>query len=259
VSLARPVLTREQQDFVDWWHRIDSEDGNPPTPIEDILSRQSLTASIETEEFYNHAHDAKGRFSENEADVRNFGLEDWDPSRRNTVIDTISVLQQQYGVKPTVNAKDTDTNIATQVEALAAVDPAAPMLIDIHPQMKSQQWLNDNAPEDVTICGTDLSQILTHEYGHILEMQLAAKDPKAHDELFRPFKEAQDSYESLVFGTKDQGDQGKAYLELTKTVSEYAGEDVAEGVAEAFLQHQLGVQNKYSDHVGRIFYNAFRG
>lgn len=216
----------------------------------------------ETEEFYNHAHDAKGHFTETpggakgKSEVRNFGFEDWDSARRDIVLNTVSRLQDKYGIQISVNAQDSDYNIATQVEALAAVDDASPRTIDINPGMKSQAWQDENSPGADTMVSLKLEDIVTHEFGHVLELEYnVTKGSEERLALLAPFKEAQQSYDDMVFGTG----KGGAFRELTSKVSHYAGEDIQEGIAEAFLQHELGIQNKYSDHVGMHFNNLIKG
>lgn len=224
---------------------------------------ENITASIT--EFYNQCHDENGQFCEaHGSDVRHFGMEDWPKDRVKSVLDTVKKLQDKYGVPVTVNAKDSDQNIAIQVEALAAVDDAAPRTIDIHPSMKDQQWLEDNIPEEGTmVSGPDLENIVIHEYGHILELEFnATKGASERLALLEPFQKAQKSYDDMVFGKgtlEENQSKGKDFRALVKTVSPYAGEDMQEGIAEAFLQHELGIQNRYSDHVGMHFNNLIKG
>lgn len=217
-----------------------------------IVIERQLTAAG------NPCHDPQtGQFCElHGSDVRHFGMEKWPQDRANTILNTVKGLQDKYGVPVTVNAQDTDMNIATQVEALAAVDDAAPRTIDINPEMKSQHWQDENSPEAGELVSTNLRDIITHEYGHVLELEFnATKGASERLNLIEPFMEAQDSYDKMVYGTG----KGGAYKQLVKEVSPYAGEDFQEGIAEAFLQHELGIQNKYSDHVGMHFNNLIKG
>lgn len=202
----------------------------------------------------NPCHDRDtGQFCEiHGSDVRHFGLEDWPKDRSKIVLSTVKKLQDKYGITVTINATDTPQNGAVQLEALASVD--TPTLIDVHPSMKSQEWQDENSPKDLLV-SDKLEHVITHEYGHVLEIELELSDPKAFKELRKPFIEAQNSLSDLEDGVG----KGGAYKDLISKVSPYAGDSVEEGIAEAFLQHEMGIQNKYSDHVGMHFNNLIQG
>lgn len=225
----------------------------------------SAANSFSLLEFYNENHDEKGRFAPSESsggtakaesetktkpeDIRNFGFGDWPKSRATAVLTTVANLKDKYpGVEDnailSVNASNRIGNIASELGALAAVDSHAPTHIDIAPEMKSQAWLKENSV-DYTVSKASLEDTITHEFGHIVELALP---PNLRTELAAPFLKAIESSFDLEDGKGD----GKEFLNLTHTVSEYAGDNVSEGIAEAFLQHEKGIHNEYSDHVGAV-------
>ncbi len=220
------------------------------TPIDSTtITTQVVKASIES--FSNPCHSVEdGRFCETDGGgIRNFGLDDWPEDRRNTVLNTISRLNEKYGivkkygVEFSVNASGV-ANSAIQMGALAAVDGSIPTHIDIHPELGSQEYLEANDP-GTTVSTGNLEHVIIHEFGHTIESTIPERLRK---ELTKPFEEAQQS----LFDLEDGIGNGEKFQDLIMTVSRYAGDNVNEGIAEAFLQHELGVHNKFSDHVGEV-------
>lgn len=227
----------------------------------------AVTNSFTLLEFYNENHDERGRFTEGEgaaqgdkepkkatsdstsAPVAHFGFERWPAARRNEILNQVAALRDKYPVEGTaimsVNAGGNfRTNVAIQVQALAAVEDSTPTHIDINPGMKSWKWVEKNDP-GTTVSTGSLKDIITHEFGHVIEGTLPSR---LRTQLTEPFIKAQES----LFDLEDGKGDGALYKALTTKVSEYAGDNVSEGIAEAFLQHEKGIHNEYSDHVGAI-------
>lgn len=252
--------------------RVDPEEENsymaPSAKIIKKLSTYTNSFS-RLEEFYNENHDERGRFTEGEgaaqgdkepkkvdstsdstsAPVAHFGFERWPAARRNEILNQVAALRDKYPVEGTaimsVNAGGNfRTNVAIQVQALAAVEDSTPTHIDINPGMKSWKWVEKNDP-GTTVSTGSLKDIITHEFGHVIEGTLPSR---LRTQLTEPFIKAQES----LFDLEDGKGDGALFKNLTTKVSEYAGDNVSEGIAEAFLQHEKGIHNEYSDHVGAI-------
>lgn len=212
---------------------------------------------IRRNEFSNPCHNPHdGRFCETPGasgheghDIRSFGLEDWPEDRRETVLRTVARLnekyqiEKKYGVSLSINASGT-ANSAVQVGALAAVEDGTPTHIDFHPELQSQEWLEQNDP-GTTVSSNNLEHIVIHEFGHVIEATIPTR---LRNQLIAPFLEAQED----LFNLEDGKGNGSKFQNLITTISQYAGHNVNEGVAEAFLQHELGISNPYSDHVGEV-------
>lgn len=203
----------------------------------------------------NDCHDSDtGEFCETQgsdsgttSDVYNVGMDKWSDSTRNTVFKTLSDLQNKYGVKVeeivATPSRGKYPNAAEATDSLAAVDPKQPYTIYIHPQMGDDNWIKDNINKDSFISKT-VADVLTHEYGHILEGELEQRhDNKALTELSEPFEKA--------INNPTERDT------LRRDVSYYGGENTHEAIAEAFLQHEKGTRNMFSDHVGNTFDKLF--
>lgn len=216
----------------------------------DTIEKSIVASAME---FANDCHEENtGRFCEKHGTVhsiRNFGLDEWPKDRRETVLRTVSQLNekyrvvQKYGVELSINASGV-ANSAVQLQSLAAVEDGTPTHIDFHPELGSQEWLEQNDP-GTTVSSNNLEHIVIHEFGHVLEATISAN---LREELVRPFREAQESMADLEDGIGD----GAKFENLINTVSHYAGDNVNESIAEAFLQHELGIHNVYSDHVGEV-------
>lgn len=189
----------------------------------------------------------ESRDSGSGSDIRNFGFEGWASDRKAVVLDTVSKLRDKYPVEGdtilSINAGP-KSNVALEVEALAAVEERTPTHIDINPHMSDQRWLEENDPGN-TVSSNNLKDVITHEFGHVIEGTMSSSFQR---KLEAPFLAAQQS----LFDLEDGKGDGAKYQALIKTISEYAGDNVSEGIAEAFLQHELGVHNEYSDHVANV-------
>lgn len=226
---------------------VDNVSVDPDTIEETILS-----SAIEFHADHDQSSHGNWATGTTKTEIRNFGMESWKQDRRDTVLNTVKGLADKYpGVEEkngqiSINAGDNNANMAIQVESLAAVDEHAPTHIDINPRMRSQNWLKMVAP-DYTVSGDNLEQVLTHEFGHVVELALPLE---LHTEAVRPFREALDDWDSINY-KKNYKSNGK-FRNLMENVSQYATHDAEEGFAEAFLQHELGIHNEYSDHVGEV-------
>lgn len=262
-------MTTTETDWKDVYRKLtpEQQEQKQKTPAPALPGPKTKNAFTQLEMllFSNDCHDESGRFCEGSSsgssnseptttktkpeDIRSFGFEDWPTNRANTILTTVAKLKDKYpGVEDnaalSINASDKFDNAAIGAGALAAVDPHVPTHIDIDPAMKDQRWLKENSV-DYTVSKSSLTDTITHEFGHVVEMALP---PNLRTELAAPFLKAIESSFDLEDGKGD----GKDFLNLTHTVSDYAGDNVSEGIAEAFTQHEKGIHNEYSDHVGAV-------
>lgn len=261
--------------------KVEGDDMYPPFTLYfvdgkevDITTIKSLSDSVRASstiiydlfEYSNDCHSPEdGRFCsdpshnhEEKFDVTHGGLEGFPPKRKRSILIRVENLQKEWGVRVNVDArpseKGTHQNFAEETGALAAVAPWEPNIIHVNPKMADDKWLvKQMTNAKGKYIATNVPEIITHEYGHILEGELEQRgDFKTIAELHSLF---------TVIGEAELGDKfGKADRNrLRMEVSYYAGKDTHEGIAESFLAYTKGQRGStWIDSTGEILTRTFK-
>lgn len=207
-------------------------------------------------EFINNCHSPEdGRFCGDgkgggNSSVEHYGLDNFPDAIRSEILNTVSRLQDKYGVKAVVDArpssaaggKVTHYNTAQELDALMGVEPGE-TTIHVNPKMADAGWAKKQLSRKSFIA-KNIEEAVTHEYGHSLNGALEQQNKiEVLAELARPFVRAASNAE--------------VRRSLRNDVSFYASDNPSEGLAEAFLQHDKGIRNSWSDHTGSILEREF--
>lgn len=230
------------------YYFVEGQEADENTITAEPESHTVAASPIEAFHYCNQ-HDCSTHGSWAHGDVEEHGMDGWPPARREAVLKTVSKLQTKYGVSAEVDATPTKkgwTNQAEVKECVAAVDPRRPGYIFLNPKMADDQWLKATLSTKM-IVSKSVADVITHEYGHILEGELEKRrDFKTLSELHRPYTDA--------IGDDQPFDRNRLRIE----VSYYAGEDTHEAIAESFLSWEKGRRdNDWINHVGQIYTKVF--
>lgn len=239
------------------WYSINTEQGTGYSAEEygftSAGTNPYLAAWNRLFQFHGTTHDesSHGNWADGSSDVTHGGLENFPEPVRQAILSTVDRLQKKYGLRVNVDARPSDAengklkhfNFAEELEAIAGVEPGE-TTIHINPRMADPKWIKRQLARKSFIAKT-IEEAIIHEYAHSLHGSLEQQDRLADiAALGRPFQRATQNL-------KDAED-------LRKEVSYYAGENPDEAIAEAFLQYEKGISNRWSDHVGETLARLFR-
>lgn len=189
------------------------------------LLKSGITASGGGNPCHN---ETDGRFCSGDG-FHSRGLEVFPEEAVQSIKEEVVRLQNKWGHRVTVVV---DPSLTDDIAFVLLDDPNT---IFLHPDFPAKiQTIIDN-PDFLV---KSIKDAITHEYGHNLSFELNRTNFELAEKLLDYF----DVNPSII----------------RREVSEYGGTSITEAVAEAFLQHEKGIDNNWSRSVAKTFNRGFR-